>query len=299
MKNKSFTLIELLVVIVIIGILAGVIMISTSSSIDKANIAKLKVFEGSILNNLGAGLVSQWNFDKLTQLAGSILPEDTVIVDDWGCNNGLSKSGPEVKDGSGCIKGKCLYFDGENDYISILDNSSLDLENALTMSIWLYPYSGNDEEEHPTPICKYASYKIRLYNINNTVYCGESGGVDHLPYGSTFSYEDNKWIYIVWTFSFSGSSGQIITYKDGVAKTPVITSYDIFLSDKNLLLGAASVGGRHYKGVIDEVRIYNEVLTQSQVQRQYIAGLDNLLLNKAISKKEYDLRLNELANIDF
>ena len=48
MKNKSFTLIELLVVIVIIGILAGVIMISTSSSIDKANIAKLKIFEESI-----------------------------------------------------------------------------------------------------------------------------------------------------------------------------------------------------------------------------------------------------------
>ncbi|MGI6341031.1 MAG: type II secretion system protein [Minisyncoccales bacterium] len=41
-KNKSFTLIELLVVIVIIGILAGVIMISTSSSIQKANIAKVK-----------------------------------------------------------------------------------------------------------------------------------------------------------------------------------------------------------------------------------------------------------------
>lgn len=34
-KNKSFTLIEILIVIVIIGILAGVIMISTSSSIDK------------------------------------------------------------------------------------------------------------------------------------------------------------------------------------------------------------------------------------------------------------------------
>ena len=42
-NNKSFTLIELLVVIVIIGILAGVIMISTSSSIDKANFAKAKL----------------------------------------------------------------------------------------------------------------------------------------------------------------------------------------------------------------------------------------------------------------
>jgi len=63
MNNKSFTLIELLVVIVIIGILAGVIMISTSSSIDKANIAKLKVFEESVANNLAANMVSRWKLD--------------------------------------------------------------------------------------------------------------------------------------------------------------------------------------------------------------------------------------------
>ncbi|MFA7157144.1 MAG: prepilin-type N-terminal cleavage/methylation domain-containing protein [Bacilli bacterium] len=46
-KQTSFTLIELLVVIVIIGILAGLIMISTSSSINKASIAKAKVFDDS------------------------------------------------------------------------------------------------------------------------------------------------------------------------------------------------------------------------------------------------------------
>ena len=41
MNNKSFTLIELLVVIVIIGILAGVIVVSTSSNITKAQDTKL------------------------------------------------------------------------------------------------------------------------------------------------------------------------------------------------------------------------------------------------------------------
>jgi len=42
MKTKSFTLIELLVVIVIIGILASVIVVSTSNNIQKAEDAKLK-----------------------------------------------------------------------------------------------------------------------------------------------------------------------------------------------------------------------------------------------------------------
>ena len=64
-KNKSFTLIELLVVIVIIGILAGVIIVSTSSSISKANIAKVKVFENSIQNELGANMVSRWKLDEI------------------------------------------------------------------------------------------------------------------------------------------------------------------------------------------------------------------------------------------
>jgi len=62
-KEKSFTLIELLVVIVIIGILAGVIMISTSSSIDKANIAKSKVFSENIKDNLILNLTSEFKFD--------------------------------------------------------------------------------------------------------------------------------------------------------------------------------------------------------------------------------------------
>ena len=66
MKNKSFTLIELLVVIVIIGILAGVIMISTSFSIDQANITKGKVFANSLRNSLITNLVSEWNLEGPT-----------------------------------------------------------------------------------------------------------------------------------------------------------------------------------------------------------------------------------------
>ena len=76
MKNKSFTLIELLVVIVIIGILAGVIMISTSSSIDKANMAKVMTFSESLNNSMLLNLISEWNFDEA--------PVGTAVKDDWG-----------------------------------------------------------------------------------------------------------------------------------------------------------------------------------------------------------------------
>jgi len=105
-KNKSFTLIELLVVIVIIGILAGVITITTISYINKANIAKSEIFSESIKNKLMLNLISEYRFDEGTGL---------TTEDSW------ESSGDGVLDcyGSGCqnptwstncVSKNCLEF---------------------------------------------------------------------------------------------------------------------------------------------------------------------------------------------
>jgi prepilin-type N-terminal cleavage/methylation domain-containing protein len=138
MKNKSFTLIELLVVIVIIGILAGVIMISTSSSINKANIAKSKVFEESIKDKLLLNLVSEWSFDTGPTQANSLAVSDD-IKDIWGSYNAqIGPYAPTVKNGEDCISGKCLYFDG-NDCIYVAGHNAFDIENEITVSVWVFP----------------------------------------------------------------------------------------------------------------------------------------------------------------
>jgi len=106
-KQRSFTLIELLVVIVIIGILAGAIMISTSSSIFKASIAKSKVFENSVENNLAANMVSRWKMDQIV--------DTNKTPDAWGSNQGTlygTNGLPQVKPSSECVTDGCLKFDG-------------------------------------------------------------------------------------------------------------------------------------------------------------------------------------------
>ena len=134
-NNKSFTLIELLVVIVIIGILAGVIMISTSSSIDKANMAKSKVFAESIKNNLMLNLVSEWTFDKGSDQAVNRIATNDDVKDTWGFNDGIVYGNPQIKGGGDCISGKCLHFNEEgsngDDYIdvNINDKSFFQLQN--------------------------------------------------------------------------------------------------------------------------------------------------------------------------
>ncbi len=136
-KNKSFTLIELLVVIVIIGILAGVIMISTSSSIDKANRTKIKSFSEATKNSMLLNLISDWNFDNVSGTVGSALVAGTSVNDLWGINHGTANSGPILKNGIDCIDGQCLKFTGTQS-VTIPSNSSFDIDNEVTLEAWLY-----------------------------------------------------------------------------------------------------------------------------------------------------------------
>jgi len=87
-KQKSFTLIELLVVIVIIGILAGVIMISTSSSIDKANLAKAKGFYNNTKNLPLLNTLSKWSADYVNKNVSSWTLDDQVGIKDGVFHNG-------------------------------------------------------------------------------------------------------------------------------------------------------------------------------------------------------------------
>ena len=119
--QKAFTLIELLVVIAIIGILSGLIITTMSGATESARIAKLKVYSNSVRDTLGANLVSEWKFDE----GSSITASDT-----WGTNTGTLKEYggatcafsstlhcPQWQSETNCISGKCLSFDGADDYV--------------------------------------------------------------------------------------------------------------------------------------------------------------------------------------
>jgi len=60
-------------------------------------------------------------------------------------------------------------------------------------------------------------------------------------------------------------------------------------------IGIYPSGYGQFKGLIDDVRIYNTALSTSQIKQEYIAGLNSLLANNNISKEEYDQRLNSLS----
>jgi prepilin-type N-terminal cleavage/methylation domain-containing protein len=297
-KQQSFTLIELLVVIVIIGILAGVIMISTSSSIDKANIAKSKVFEGGIKNNLILNLTSVLSFDNLSGTVNA----GTNISDNDGNYSGVfgtdsTDAENRLREGSDCVNGKCLLFKGNGgsngDYIDLGKNR--DFKKDITISAWVKVFGqGYNTLIHIASSGWGSGYWITLFK-------GDAGtsnpnmfriqGVDELKF-YVFP-TDNRWHYIVASYN-GGEMGFYIDSKL-VASKSVSNSLNP-LNTKDIMIGKVVENNYyHFNGMMDELNLFNAALSSSQIKQNYIAGLNSMLSNGNISKQEYNERISNLA----
>jgi len=288
MNNKSFTLIELLVVIVIIGILAGVIMISTSSSIDKANIAKSKVFEESIANDLSANMVSRWKFDQINYPAVNQTP------DAWGNNTGTLINAPILKNANECVSGSCFSFSGGNRYIECNNDNSLNVRDKITISAWIKP-TGLNVNYQGIVVKGALNYGIHLMTGANVdqnkigIWARLEETWTYLGYSPVVSLND--WNFIVWTYDGLNSklynAGNVLSYP---------RSGNLTYDTNKLRIGLdGPYGGSSFDGLIDDVRIYNAALSSAQIKQNYIAGLDSLLSNGNISKEDYNQRISELS----
>ncbi len=301
-KQKSFTLIELLVVIVIIGILAGVIMISTSSSIQKANIAKVKVFEESIQNNLAANMVSAWDADHVTK--------DTTwtLNDKWGNNNGTFYDGTVTAcSSSACPQiindkqmGNVLSFDGIDDGIDLGDKSDLNLTSSATISLWLYiPSSWTVGTLYPNIISKGAArgwdtdgwslYVFRADDKRIGLTVRNGSIINKVDFKNTIY---DSWMHIVGFWS----GNKIKIYQNGTEKNSIDQTINPPVTETVVSIGKDIKDSSHFfNGFVNDIKIYNAALSSSQIKQNYIAGLNSMLANRNISKEDYNERINALA----
>lgn len=285
-KILAFTLIELLVVIAIIGILSGLIVVTMNGVTTKANIAKSQVFSNSLRNALMLNLVSEWKFDN--GITGSGITVGNVI-DSWGSNNATSIGGsPTVIED--CIYGKCLYFDG-NDYVNFGDTSDMD---SITVSAWVKTGSflpedwgtiiekGNQTANNHFWLC-YRTTGFMFEFGNGTVR-------DKSFYPISFSL--NEWYYVVGTYT-SGSGYVYVNGNKGNHQTAI--TGNLAANDFYLLVGRYRTDNYYWVGMIDDVRMFNSVVSESKVKEMYYSGLNQLFAKEQIIKEEYIFRVSELA----
>jgi prepilin-type N-terminal cleavage/methylation domain-containing protein len=262
--KQSFTLVEILVVIVIIGILSSFIFFTINDSVEKANIAKSKMFSESIRNNLLLNLVGEWDFDD-----SSSLGKDT-----WGSNN-MTITNIGMEEESKCVSGGCAnYMDATiTNYITVPINTINGLTD-FTITLWMKAQRTGDR-----------------YIVSGATISSDNAMLLR-------STSEDVWRFVMW----KRDGTECHAYQDGIINDGLIYSCPPNpISIDSLILGQDqdSVGGgfaatQTFNGLLDEFKIYNDSVSESQVRQNYLSGLNNLYAKGLITELEYNEKLSEL-----
>jgi len=304
-QGKAFTLIELLVVIAIIGILSALIIVGMNSTTEKARIAKSQVFSNSLRNSLMGNLVSEWKFDAINSPAANQTP------DLWGSNTGTLGDGSTastfptlVAAESSCVSGKCFSFDG-GDYVNIGDPASGNLDfgtGNYTISAWVKPASLSGSgytitAKQNSGYTDIAGWGLQIYQDDLFFFILDGlGSAGRVQRKNDIFIQAGAWYHVVVVCNYNSSIDFYINAAEPSTYDYLYTAWSTLSNAQNFQIGAVAGASRLFNGSIDDVRIFNAAMPTSQIQRDYFAGLNKLLVKNQISTVDYNQRLVKLVD---
>ena len=162
---------------------------------------------------------------------------------------------------------KSLIFDGSNEYLEIADDSSLDIEGAITVSAWIKPtvtmswkgiVSKSDLLMNADVWDMYitSSQKIK-FQITST---------DAVE--STTVLTNGQWYFVTGTYD----GANIKLYINGTLEDTEARTDDIVTNNEPLKIGAYYSTANYFTGYIDEVAIWDTNLSANAITVIYNNG---------------------------
>ncbi len=213
---------------------------------------------GRVTRRMVDDVVGYWHFDEGV---------GTSTLDASGeGNDGELISGVSWLSGNDCKSGGCLDFDGTDDYVEV---NSLNNTGELTVEAWvrfdglgdnwLLNKRDNSSDDQWQFIHYDGSLRAQVYdgasNVGEAIYA---------------SININQWYHLA--FVTNGiNGGYVKLYVDGEEVASGSLTGDMKLGARELVIGSRGwekSAGLH-NGRIDEVRVYNTVLSSSTIQAHY------------------------------
>ena len=204
-----------------------------------------------------SGMISYWKLDETSGNTAS---------DSIGNNDGTLRNNPIWATGQ---VGNALRFDGNDDYIDLNDDNSLNLGDTWTLMEWIYPESLTTENNaiiihYDTSEITQNEYYVSGPQQNKIAYYSVEMGTSAV---SITKLSENNWYHTAITYD----NGNVNFYLNGQPDggTTGYTTGDWDGGTKEI----SHSGTEPFNGIIDEVSIYNRALTPTEIKDQYDNGL--------------------------
>ena len=208
--------------------------------------------------------------------------------------------------------GYALELDGTDDYVTIPDGPSLDIDSAsgeITIEAWIYPHTSGSNIWRSI-ISKKAiggaapvNYQISLDRVTGNLlfYSG------HWPqiWISSVSIPLNQWSYVAVTLK--AAEGRLRFYRNGLLLDSTVTyngNGGCFGAANNtvLTIGTAGLIAECYDGGIDDIRLTRRALSSAEIAANYklgngtyqwkVTAVDSLGLETTAGPRPFTIRTN-------
>lgn len=221
---------------------------------------------GTITNRLEHGVVGYWHLDEATS---------TTAYDSSGFTNaGTLTNGPTWQSASNCKAGGCLSFDGVDDAVSISGSSAslqdlTDDGNSFSFAGWFkpsgLPQNTNDGylffrvgfHEGPFYLKTTGELRAVIWYSDNTNTVISTGSI----------LQTGTWYHVAMTVN--ESTNEFKLYLDGaqIGSTATITKALREYGTAVYRIGGNTTYSSY--GLVDDVRVYNRVLTATEILNLY------------------------------
>jgi len=211
--------------------------------------------------------------------------------------------------------GNAMLFDGTDDYISF-DSQNMD---TVTIAAWVRA-DGVGESDYPR-ILESPAYTFYFRNDNSSLsfVAQHEGQASHQTarWHGGITTIDGTWYHVAVTYDSTSLLNDPILYINGQPQTAiedVIPSGNMVSNSGTGYIGNNSANSRTWDGAIDELRIYNEILSQTEIQALYDTGhitnlgdlnddfyvdvFDLVIIGKSFGKNPSDSGFDRRADTD-
>jgi hypothetical protein len=242
-------------------------------SLGLEQIAQVEVISGgSFKTGLEKGLVLYYSFDKDD---GAKVTDESVRM-----NNGEVRGAQWVREGK---RGGAYLFDGSGGHIRVPGSADFNFVD-VTISAWVKPddfatVDRNNVVSTLTTLIDDGGIQLdcSAYDVRfNYRAPGESTVVSERVFEPS---ENGRWHFIAATYHHESEESIVALYADGhLCKAVHQPTKQATYSNQQMFIGincdgrAAGMGhdyGREFKGLIDEIRLYNRALSPEEMETLY------------------------------